>query len=54
LHLPEIHEVENILRSLKETIKILDFDERQRIIRDLVDQVIVTPNELVIQARIPG
>ena len=52
--IPQPDEVEGILRYIKGTVSTLDFEGKQKIVRDLVHQVIVTPDELVIRARIPS
>lgn len=51
---PKVYEVEAMLATLQDNIKTLDFDAKQKIMRDLVQQIVVTPSELAIQARIPA
>lgn len=51
--LPEPNEMKEALALIRGSAKHLDFDGKQKIIRDLVDQVIVNSGELVIVARIP-
>jgi site-specific DNA recombinase len=53
LFIPSPGEIEILLRNIRGNAKHLDFDGKQKIIRDLVNEVIVTPNELVVVARIP-
>lgn len=52
LQLPNADDIEDALYYIRSRVKAIDFDGKQKIIRDLVHQVIVTPDELVIQARI--
>lgn len=53
LLVPEPDEVEEMVHYVKSSVKRLDFDGKRKIILDLVEQVIVTDNDLIIQARIP-
>lgn len=51
--LPNLHDNRRIMETLKMHVNSLDFSDRQRVIRNLVEEVYILPNEITIKARIP-
>jgi len=51
--LPALKDLSSALKVLRSSIKHADFDERQYIVRTLVEEVIVYPDHLQVKAQIP-
>jgi len=53
LVVPDARDITAAVERLRYSVRELDIFGKQRIIRELVDQIIVLPDELIIRARIP-
>ena len=50
----KLKDITNVFGDIKERLETLDFEGRQKLIRQLIDTIVVFPDELIIKAKVPA